>query len=178
MIQEQKIITYQGRIVFEKLTLGRIKRIPKFFQENEACFMFVNKGEFSARTANVLIPFQPGQGLLSKCFNYFYEANQQQQDNTEEYESIGVFLYPDMMEDLFKFEIFSSSFNLKSNLKRVNLDAFLFNYKESINLLLDNPELADEALIRAKLKGICLIDFKNRKCSFYFGFSICHVQSN
>lgn len=50
MILDQKVLKYKGQIVFEKIEMAQFQRIPKLFQDNEACFMFINKGEFSVRT--------------------------------------------------------------------------------------------------------------------------------
>ena len=45
-IHDHKTLKCQGKVVFEKLVIDGFKRIPKNFQEKEACFMFVNNGSF------------------------------------------------------------------------------------------------------------------------------------
>lgn len=58
--------------------MAHFHRIPKFFQENEACFMFINEGEFSVRTPDKFISLNKGKGLLAKCFDYFFETTEKQ----------------------------------------------------------------------------------------------------
>ena len=64
MIYEDKIITYKGKVVFQKMLVAAPKRQLKPFQNNEACFMFVNHGEFSIRTPDELIPFNEDKALF------------------------------------------------------------------------------------------------------------------
>ncbi|MEM7372111.1 MAG: helix-turn-helix transcriptional regulator [Bacteroidota bacterium] len=163
MIQDIQKIEYKGRVVFEKITMSPFKRIPKLFQENEACFMFIKQGEFSVRTPDEVIEFDQGKGLLSKCFNYFFELSPVQRDHLDQIEVMGILLYPEMLEDIFQFELASSSFSLGSPVKGINIDPLLVNYRESISILLDHPELADEALIRAKVKEFVLLVSKSEQ---------------
>ncbi len=44
MNYEEKYLKYGGRIVFGKQSIPSFDRIPKRYAENEACFVFVNKG--------------------------------------------------------------------------------------------------------------------------------------
>ena len=45
-----KYLKYKGRIVFGKQSMPYFDRIPKEYFEDEACFVFVNKGEVSVRS--------------------------------------------------------------------------------------------------------------------------------
>lgn len=158
MIREQKVITYKGQIVFEKLSVhSTFKRFTKPFQKNEACFMLVTKGEFSARTPDQFISFKAGQGLLSKCFDYFFEASNKQQNASPYIEAIGIMIYPHIVEELFQFNHTLSKHQTNYNIKQVTVDALLKNYMESIALLLENPEIADEAMIKNKLKEFIIL---------------------
>jgi len=158
MIREQKALKYKDQIVFEKLTVSStFKRFPKPFQKNEACFMFVTNGEFSARTPDQFISFKAGQGLLSKCFDYFFETNKSQRKNSDYIQAIGVMIYPDIMDELFEFDHSLSNYKVNYNIKQVTVDAILKNYMESITILIENPELADEAIIKNKLKEFVIL---------------------
>jgi len=152
-----KTLTYKGKVVFEKITMTTFKRIPKLFKNNEACFMYINKGEFSVRTQDEFISFKKGKGFLAKCFNYFSETTAIQREKSETLELIGVLLHPDILREIFSFDISSLKQRDNYNIKKVEIDSLLFNFKESINLLLDNPSLADEALILTKLKEFVLL---------------------
>ncbi|MEH6535959.1 MAG: AraC family transcriptional regulator [Psychroserpens sp.] len=157
MIQEQKILKYKNRIVFERIRMSSFKRIPKLYQDKEACFMFINEGEFSIRTQDEFISFDKGKGLLAKCFDYFFETNKKQRDKSDSIEVVGVLLYPIILEELFQFDIMHSSHIVDYNVRQIQVDELLSNFKDSINLLLDNPELADETLIKTKLKEFVLL---------------------
>jgi len=74
LIEEYKKIEYKGKVVFHKMMVTSSKRDLKPFQDNEACFMFVNKGEFSVRNPDQFITFKEDQGLMAKCFNFFFET--------------------------------------------------------------------------------------------------------
>ncbi|MEQ9377220.1 MAG: AraC family transcriptional regulator [Imperialibacter sp.] len=166
----QKVLKYKERIVFEKLTIPYFDRIPKEFFEIEACFIFVNKGEFSVRSPTNYLDFEPGQGLLAKCLNYFFETNANQRQVGEGVEVIGVLLYPSMVEELFDFELSAYSYTVDFNLKQVQIDALLNNFRDSVNLLLDHPELADEAMIKTKLREFVLLISKSQGAPSHYDF--------
>lgn len=162
MIPEKKILRYKGEVVFEKLSLPYFDRMPKEYFKTEACFIFIDEGSFSVRSANGTLPMQPKSGLLAKCHNYFFETTPLQRIPGEGIACIGVVLYPGMVEELFQFDLSQSTHTVDYNLKRVEIDALLEVYKQSIKMLLDNPELADEALIRNKLKEFVLLMAKTQ----------------
>ncbi|MBL4755633.1 MAG: hypothetical protein JKY52_18830, partial [Flavobacteriales bacterium] len=105
MVPEYKVLKYKGQVVFEKITTPYLPRVPKLFQNNEACFMFINKGEFSVRTPDQFISLKKGKGLLAKCFDYFFETNQAQRASSDHIEILAVLLYPSMVEELFQFDL-------------------------------------------------------------------------
>ena len=125
----------------------------KLYNANEACFMFIESGSFILRTPNELVVFEKNNGFLSKCINYFAENYQGKE---EPLELIGVLLYPDILKELFPFEI-SKQTNTNYKVNKITVDALLINFKESIKLLIENPSLADEVLIKNKLKEFILL---------------------
>jgi len=171
MIQEQKVLTYKGQIVFEKVVVSNgFKRLPKFYNENEACFMFVNKGEFSIRTPEQFLSFEKGKGFFAKCYDYFFETNETQRKSNETIEIVGVSLYPSVIEDLFQFDVTQSAHTVDYNSKQFELDALLNSFKDSISILIDNPELADAEMIRTKLKEFILLLCKTQKIPSHLEF--------
>lgn len=114
--------------------------------------MFVNKGQFSVRTHNEFIAFEQGKGMLAKCFDYFIETTESQRASGDNIEVLGILLHSFIVEELFQFDTTISTHRVDFDVKQVQVDALLANYKESINLLLENPELADDATIKLKLK--------------------------
>ena len=173
---EQKVLTCNGRIVFEKLTMPYFHRMPKLFEKNEACFMFINKGEFSVRAPDQFLSFEKGKGLLAKCFDYFFETNKAQQASSDNIEVLGVILHQSMMEELFQFDLSISNYKVDFNVKQLQVDALLTSFKESINILLDNPELADETLIKTKLKEFVLLLSKSENAPSELDFLAAMYQ--
>ena len=85
-------------------------------------------------------------------------------------ESIGIFLYPSLVEELFEFDITTSSYATDYNLKPVAIGHLLENYKQSIDILLDNPELVDDHIIKTKLKEFVLIAAKSQEAPSQLDF--------
>jgi AraC-like DNA-binding protein len=137
-------------------------RIPKEYFEDEACFVFVNEGEVSVRAQTDYIDLNKKQAVLAKCLNYFFETSARQKNSGEGLEVIAVILYPALVEELFEFDLSKSDFSFDFNIKQIEVDRLLANFKESIDILLDNPELADESIIKTKLKEFVLLMAKSQ----------------
>jgi AraC-like DNA-binding protein len=157
-----KTLEYKGKIVFNKLTITAPARELKPFQENEACFMFVHHGDFSIRTNEEVIPFKEKQGMLTKCFNFFIETTNKQRVKHSTIEFMGVFLFPSHVEKLLDLKLSESSVQVDYNMKRVEIDKLLHSFHESIDVLVENPELADEALIENKIREFVLLISKSQ----------------
>ena len=84
-------------------------------------------------------------------FWLFFESSKAQRELSNSIEVVGVLLYPSIIEELFQFDTSQSTHNVAYNVKAVPIDGLVHSFKESITILLDNPELADEALIKTKL---------------------------
>lgn len=178
MVKELKVLKYKDRIVFERISMSTFSRMPKFYQENEACFIFVNKGEFLARTPEDLFNFNQETGMLSKCFDFFLETSKAQRNTYDAFEAVGVLLYPSLVEELFEFDIKQSKHTVNYNMTQVNIDGLLHNFKESINILIDNPELADENLIKTKLKEFILLMSKSQNAPSQVDFLSALFKKN
>jgi len=137
-------------------------RIPKEYFEDEACFVFVNEGEVSVRAQTDYIDLNKKQAVLAKCLNYFFETSARQKKSGDGVEVIAVILYPAVVEELFEFDLSKSDFTFDFNIKQIEVDRLLANFKESIDILLDNPELADESIIKTKLKEFVLLMAKSQ----------------
>lgn len=165
MIHQHKTIVYKGKVVFHKMTITSPGRELKPFQDNEACFMFVNNGEFSIRTPDVLLPFKQGEGLLAKCFNFFVETTKGQRAQNETMEYLGVFMFSSQVEALLNLDLSSSNKRVDFNAKKIPLDKLFKSYRDSIDVLLEHPDIADEAIIETKLKEFILLIAKSQGLS-------------
>lgn len=159
MVTELKTIKYQGKIVFEKVVMTTdFKRIPKFFQEDEACFLFLTKGAFQYRTPTNLLTFSEGDAMLSKCGNYFIEqlsANPHPPTGT--ISAVAGYFYPDLVKRFFQTDLSLRTFQNNFDTTKLNVEPLLKSFIDSISYLLDHPELADEDLVLNKLKELLLL---------------------
>ncbi len=152
-----KTIAYKGHIVFQKLKVESFTRLPKEYYENEACFIFVKQGELYVRSQTERLHLNKQTSLLAKCHNYFYESTKKSNEEFDNVEVVGLLFYPDLMRDLFDFDINNSNHAVDYNLKQIEVNKLLEIYRESINILLDNTELADENLIKNKLREFVIL---------------------
>jgi AraC-like DNA-binding protein len=175
---EEKYLKYGDRIVFGKQSIPHFDRIPKRYAENEACFIFVNKGNVSVRSQIEPLELHQNQGLLAKCLNYFFESKTDSKSQNDGSEFIAVLLYPSLVEELFEFDISTSSYSFDFNIKKIEIDRLLENFKESISILLDNPELADENIIKTKLKEFVLLVSKSQEAPSQLDFLAALFKPN
>jgi len=170
MSHGKKVLTYKNKIVFEKVQIPYFKRMPKISHDDEACFMFINEGEFSVRTPSEFISYNKEKGLLAKCIDFFFETTHIQRTTSEYVEVIGVLLHPTILEELFQFDIKKSNHKVDYNVIQIHVNELMTNFKESLNILLDNPELADEDLIKTKLKEFVLLMCKTQNAPTQLDF--------
>lgn len=178
MKYEEKVITYKDRVVFGKQSMPYFDRVPKTYFENEACFVFVNQGEVSVRSHENYLDLDQNNALLAKCLNYFFEANEEQKKSGDGVEVIAVLLYPSLIKELFEFDIPTTNYAINFNFKKVEVDRLLANFKESINILLDNPELADESIVKNKLKEFVLLISKTQDAPSQLDFLAALFRPN
>lgn len=175
---QEQVITYKDRIVFIKLSMPFFNRTLKHYVEEEACFMFVNKGEVGVRSPEDYLLLNRNTGMLAKCLNYFFEPSDNPEKCKDGIESIGIFLYPSLVKDLFEFDVSSSNHTVDYNVKQIQIDRLLENYKESINILLDNPELVDDSIIKNKLKEFILLISKSQEAPSQLDFLAALFKPN
>lgn len=167
---KEQAITYKDRIVFIRLSMPFFNRTLKHYVEEEACFMFVNQGEVNVRAPEDYLKLNRDTAMLAKCLNYFFEPSDNDELCKDGIESVGIFLYPSLVKDLFEFDLSSSNYTVDYNLKQVQVDRLLENYRQSIDILLDNPELADENIIKTKLREFILLMTKSQQAPSQMDF--------
>ncbi len=170
MKYEEKYIKYKGRIVFGKQSIPYFDRMPKEYFADEACFVFVNEGEVSIRSQTDFMNLDRDNAILAKCLNYFFETDDSQKASGDGIEMTAVILHPSHVEELFEFDLSQSDYSVNYNIKQIEVDRLLANYKESINILIDNPELADERMIETKLREFVLLLSKSQNAPSHLDF--------
>ncbi|MDO6782356.1 hypothetical protein, partial [Marinovum sp. 1_MG-2023] len=66
-------------------------------------------------------------------------------------------LYPEIFQSLFNFDISQSNYRVDYNIMQVEVYRLLEHYRDSISILLDSPELADDMLIESKLREFVIL---------------------
>jgi len=167
MVLEQKEIFYKGKRVFEKLVMSSdFKRIPKFFAEDEACFLFLTKGAFQFRTPTNVFTYKKNEAMLAKCGDYFVEqvsVNEHKKEAT--FSAIGAFFYPDIVKDFFETDLSIHDFQNNFDVLKVNVQPLLKSFIESVDFILDNPAVVDDNLIVNKLKELLLLLSKSENAA-------------
>ncbi len=103
--------------------------------------------------------------MLAKCFNFFVETTKAQRSKEGTVEFIGVFLFPSHVESLLELNLANSSNRVNYNVKQLPLDRLFKAYRDSIDILVENPELTDETIIETKLKEFVLLISKSQNLS-------------
>ena len=164
-IHQYKKLSYQEKTIFGKIVMGKFDRIEKYFQENEACFMFVDNGDIVLRTPYNTIHMKDGDGLFAKCGNYFFEKQ-----TNDKITLIGVYFYPEIIKHLFKENLFSSDYTTNYDAKKIVIDKLLSNFKTNISYLLDNPVIVDDDLLLTKLKEFIILLSKSENAPSVISF--------
>ncbi|MBN8718441.1 MAG: helix-turn-helix transcriptional regulator [Sediminibacterium magnilacihabitans] len=159
MVLEQKIIKYKGKRVFEKVVMtSDFRRIPKYFEEDEACFLFITEGSFQFRSPTNLLSYGKNEAMLAKCGNYFIEqASVNEITRGKTFSAIGAFFYPDIVKGFFEADLSIQHFQNKFDVIKVNIEPLMKSFIDSIDFLLENPAIADENIVVNKLKELLLI---------------------
>ncbi len=167
---EEQPLFYKGRPVFGRLRTPYFDRIPKEYFKDESCFIFLDEGNMNVRTQQDLIGLNADNAILGKCMNYFFETTAANRREGGMIQMTAVLLFPAIVEELFEFNITDSSYTLNYNVKQVVVNKLLKNFRDSLDILFDNPELADDEMIRNKLKEFVLIVSKSENAPSHLDF--------
>ena len=170
MVIEEKTLVYKDKVIFKKLITGNFNRIPKVFQDTEACFMYLEEGSFQYRTPEKLLHFNAGDGLLSKCGDYFFEQTKFDHKNSKTLKAIGVYFHPTIIKELFELDLSISDFETNYCATKVNIDELIKNFMVSIEFLLDNPSVSSDNMVLTKLKELLLMLSKTENTPSLFDF--------
>lgn len=157
MMLEQKTIKYKGKRIFEKLVMDiDFTRAPKFFTDDEACFLFIKEGAFQFRTPTSLITYNRNEAMLAKCGNYFIEEIRTEEKG-ETLIAIGTFFYPEIVKSFFETDLSIKDFSNNFDVKKVDVEPLMKSFIDSVDFLLENPGIADDNMVINKLKELLLI---------------------
>lgn len=153
----RKTVSYEGQIVFESVVLpSKFRRFPKVFQQDEACFLYMDKGAFKFRTPTRLLEIHQGQALVAKCGNYFVEPIQDQ-STPDTVTIVGAYFYPEIVKKFFQGDLRLVEFRQNFDVTQLPMEPLMTSFIASVNYLLEYPELADNNLILNKLKELLIL---------------------
>jgi len=133
--------------------------------------MFLIVGDFQVRTPDEVITLKNGDGMLSKCSNYFFEKRDKATES--KMNAVRVYCHRSILKEIFNKNFNLNSFQTDYCAKIIVVNKLLLDLRESIDSLLDNPELADEQIIVTKLKEFLILLSKSENAP-----SIHHLISS
>jgi len=157
---ESKIIEFKGMPLFQKA-----KFEPHFVMEGEikdfACFFYMTKGTMYSYDARGLHMTSSKEAVMKQCGNYVQKY--QSDDHSEGCEAIAIYLYPDLLKEIYKDEV--PSF-LKTKEEAPIPKKFIGNqlieqYMNNLSIYFEDPDAFDEELGIIKLKELMIILLKS-----------------
>ena len=173
-----KSLTYKNSVLFAKLSQEQFIREEKRYADNEACFVFVKSGACYVRAQDEYILLEEKSGLFAKCLNYYFESTTST-ENTQSIELIAILIQADILEEIYDFNMDNHTKSYNFNIKKIELNSLLYNFISSIDILLDNPELSDDILIKTKLKEFILLLVKSQNIDSTLDFlsGMFHIKN-
>lgn len=128
-------------------------------------------GTRGSASAEFTLTFTEGDGMLSKCGNYFIESVSLNKDsNHEVISALGAFFYPSLVKSFFQADLSIDQFQTNYDTIKVSIDPLMKSFVNSINYILDHPQLADENLLLTKLKELLLLLSKSESAHSIHAF--------
>ena len=156
---DSKIIEFKGMPLFQKA-----KFKAPFIMQGEikdfACFFYMIHGEMVSYDARGLHKISVKEAIMKNCGNYVQKYIPS--DDNEECEAVAIYLYPDLLKEIYKDEI--PSF-LKSGKvptpKKLIRNQLIEQYMNNLSIYFEEPDAFDEELGILKLKELMMILLKS-----------------
>ncbi len=156
---ESKIIEFKGMPLFHKA-----KFKAPFLMQGEikdfACFFYMTKGEMASYDVRGLHKIRSKEAIMKNCGNYvqYYHSN----DAMDECEAIAVYLYPDLLQEVYKNEVpsFLQSEEVPVPKKLIG-NQLIEQYMDNLSIYFEEPGALDEELGILKLRELMLILLKS-----------------
>ena len=158
MLVNHKILNLYGKKLFERAQFTAPFRNQNDLSK-EACYLHVVQGAHLQYSGTKLIEANPDRGIFMKCGNFIFEPVVQK--NSSPTKLIAIHFHPQVLKQLFKDNppkfLFSDNSDVKESMVSVDSDEIITHYMQSISLLFDHPQLAEESILELKLKEIILL---------------------
>lgn len=157
MVHDYKTIDLFGKLLFETIILEPPYKKPNLMH-NEACFLYILKGEYDAISETERLRVEAEQSLLMKCGNYTCNMHPSKESKT--YQALAIHFYPDILMKIYENKLpdfLSQNLPLDSGMHKLNNDLLIQKYIEGILFYFQNQELVTEEILILKLKEIILL---------------------
>ena len=160
------IIDYYQAELQEKKIFVRAKFRPPLkatqLMVSEACLLYNVKGPSFVYGGDKTENLSSEEGALMKCGNYI--SDWKATDENEIFEVITIHFYPEVLKDVFENHI--PEYLVKSEnksgrlLQKINKNAVLRSYINSLIMYFDNPELFNSDTIKLKIKELIALLYR------------------
>jgi len=138
---------------------------------DEACFLFTIKGESTLIGPQQQVPIQTNEGVVMKCGTYLNRWAKSK--DSEPCEAIAVHFGRQHLKAIFKDELpeflTRQSTQPRVCIQKVQLDAMLNNYIQSLLFYFENPSLVNDELLMLKVKELILLLAKTENAQQIYG---------
>ncbi|MEJ5049696.1 AraC family transcriptional regulator [Chryseobacterium culicis] len=159
MLNDYKKHELFGKPLLQKIDLKAPFR-SDFPVSEQACFLYVIKGEFQYKTAEQEFTISANYSLFLNCIS---SGKYIQNSESEEHcEIVIVTFYPDILKRIYDRELpvlLQKPANMVSNQsnEKINNDFLIQKYVEGLLFYFENPYLVNEDILILKLKEIMLL---------------------
>ncbi|WP_454045150.1 helix-turn-helix domain-containing protein [Chryseobacterium sp. Marseille-Q8038] len=159
MLNDYKKHELFGKPLLQKIDLKAPFR-SDFPVSEQACFLYVIKGEFQYKTAEQEFTISTNYSLFLNCIS---SGKYIQNSESEEHcEIVIVTFYPDILKKIYDRELpvlLQKPANMVSNQsnEKINNDFLIQKYVEGLLFYFENPSLVNEDILILKLKEIMLL---------------------
>lgn len=158
MIVNHNVLNLYGKKLFE---IAQIKPPIKDYNYlgSEACYLHVLEGGHNEYSASQHIQAEPDSGILLKCGNFIFEPIADK--NSGLAKLVAIHFFPDVLKKLYKDNppkaLFSESTGENENMAYIYRNEIIISFIDSLSVLFENPNLAEESILELKLKEIILL---------------------
>ena len=158
MIVNHNVLYLYGKELFE-ITQIRPPLKDYNYLGSEACYLHVLEGGHNQYSASQHIQAEPDGGILLKCGNFIFEPIADK--NSGVAKLVAIHFFPDVLKKLYNDNpskiLFSGSTGANDNMAYIYRNEIISSFIDSLSVLFDNPNLAEESILELKLKEIILL---------------------
>jgi AraC-like DNA-binding protein len=158
MIQKQNTLHLYGEKIFERAQFTALYRRQNDLS-NQACYLHVDEGAHNQYSGTKLLVANKDRGIFMKCGNFIFEPVAE--NSSSPTRLIAIHFHPEVLKKLFRDNppkfLFKGKSDVDEDMVSVDSDEIIGHYMQSVSLLFDHPQLAEESILELKLKEIILI---------------------